>query len=87
MDRKLTAEEIGEIERIMREQECPHDFKCYQSGFKDLCGAAFGPKLDSEQCIECKDERVNRCRYASSFGTTFTCTCPLRRYIARHLNI
>ena len=86
MDRKLTPEEIEEIEKIISEQECPLDFKCYKSGFEDMCGALLGPILDSVQCVECVDEKAETCRYSSPFGTTFTCTCPMRRYIASHFH-
>ena len=86
MDRKLTTEEIEEIEKIMSKQECPLDFKCYKSGFNDLCGAVFGPMLDSEQSVVCKDENRKTCHYSLPFGSTTICTCPLRCYIASHFH-
>ena len=86
MDVKLTTEEIAEIEKIVSEQNCPCDFECYKSGFNDLCGAVLGPMLDSKHSVVCKDENTKTCRYSLAFGSTFICTCPLRRYIANHFH-
>ena len=83
---KLTREEINTIANIISEQECPSDFKCYKSGFEDMCGALLGPMLDSEQSVVCKDENTKTCRYSVPFGSTNICTCPLRRYVASHFH-
>ena len=81
MDLKLTEEEIDTIASIISKQDCPLDFKCYKSGFEDLCGAI----LDSDgMVVECIDENATKCRYSSPFGSSFICACPMRIYIARH---
>jgi hypothetical protein len=87
MNVKLKPDEIDEIAKIIGGQKCPFDFRCYKSGFKDLCGAVLGPILDSgNPVVECVDEKAKKCRYSSPFGSTFVCACPMRCYIARHFH-
>ena len=87
MDVKLTKDEIDEIAKIFSEQECPFDFKCYKSGFEDLCGAALGPILDTGRpIVECIDENAKQCHFSSPFGSTFICACTMRCYIAKHFH-
>ena len=84
MNVKLTTEEIDTIANIISEQECPFDFKCYKSGFEDLCGAILDP---GGEVVECGDENAKKCPYSSPFGKTFICTCLMRCYIAKHFHI
>lgn len=79
----LTTEEIDTIADIISKQDCPLDFKCYKSGFKDLCGAILDP---DGKVVECVDENSKKCRYSSPFGSTFLCACPMRHYIASHFH-
>ena len=82
---KPTIDQIDEIAKIISKQECPFDFKCYKSGFEDLCGAVLGPILDTgSPIVECIDENRKQCRHSSPFASAFICTCPLRCYIARN---
>lgn len=83
MTNKLTIEDIDAISNIFSKQDCPLDFKCYKSGFKDLCGAI----LDSDgRVVQCIDENAKKCRHSSPFGSTFICACPMRCHIARHFH-
>jgi hypothetical protein len=34
--------------------------------------------------IECLDENAKQCERSLPFGSGHLCTCPLRRYIAKH---
>ena len=80
MTLKMTIQEIETIENIISKQDCPLDFKCYKSGFEDLCGAI----MDSGgMIVECIDENAKECRHSSPFGSAFLCNCPMRLYIAR----
>ncbi|MHC5119936.1 MAG: hypothetical protein ACYSO7_00195 [Planctomycetota bacterium] len=36
--------------------------------------------------IECLDENAKKCERSLPFGSDHLCTCPLRRYIAKHFN-
>ena len=42
-----------ELEEIMGEMECPKDFKCYESGFENLCRAK---EIGVELFLECLEE-------------------------------
>jgi len=83
MNVKLSVDKIDTIANIISKQDCPLDFKCYKSGFEDLCGVI----LDSGgMVVECIDENAKKCRHSSTFGSTFICACPMRRYIAREFH-
>jgi len=77
---KLTIQEIDEIQKIISKYNCPFDFRCYKSGFKDLCGTML---VHDGRLVECVDENAEKCHYSFSFGSGFLCTCPLRIYIAK----
>ena len=79
---KLTEEQIDEIQEIITKYQCPADFKCYKSGFEDLCGTLL---VHDGSLVECIDEGAKKCHYSFEFGSGYLCTCPLRLYIARHL--
>ena len=80
---KLKIQEIEAMENITSKMDCPLDFKCYKSGFEDLCGSI----VDSgDMVLECVDENTKNCRQSFPFGLAFLCTCPMRLYIARHFH-
>ena len=80
---KLTPEEIDEIQEFVNQCDCPSDFKCYKKGFEDISGVI----VDLEgNIIECLDENANKCHHSLPFGSDYLCTCPLRRYIAKHFH-
>jgi hypothetical protein len=71
-----------EIEEITGTLKCPKDFKCYQSGVKDLCKAR---RVEGAVAfLVCLDEDPQECIFSShiSMGDFYLCSCPLRRYIA-----
>lgn len=70
------------ILEIIGQMQCPHDFRCADSGFENLCKVRdFG--LD--HYLECLVENPMNCRFAISFGRTYLCQCPLRVYLAKKL--
>lgn len=80
---KLTIEEIDEIQEYISKNKCPFDFKCYKNGFEGLSGVI----VDLQgNIVECLDENVSECHHSLPFGSSYLCSCPLRRYIAKHFH-
>ena len=71
-----------QIEKIIKDMNCPKDFVCYKSGFKNLCKAR---DIGLESFLKCLEENPRECVFSLSFGYSYLCTCPLRIYIARKL--
>jgi hypothetical protein len=78
---KLTVEEIDEIQEYISKNTCPFDFKCYKSGLEDVSSVMVDLRGN---IIECLDENAKQCQRSLPFGSDHLCTCPLRRYIAKH---
>lgn len=78
---KLTIEEIDEIQEYISKHKCPFDFKCYKSGFEDVSGVMVDI---NGNIIQCLNENAGQCQQSLPFGSGNLCTCPLRRYIAKH---
>jgi hypothetical protein len=76
---QLTEESIIEIEEIMGRIDCPFDFRCYKSGFEELCGS---PMIDSGKLVGCHHKNAAACHFSAPFGSDFLCACPLRMYVA-----
>jgi hypothetical protein len=81
--------EIGQelkrqIEEIIGDMECPEDFKCYKSGFADVCKAK---KPGIASLLECSEEHPETCKFSLSLGHAHFCECRLRHYIAKGLGI
>ena len=70
-----------EIEKIIRHFECPKDFKCYKSGFENLCKAK---DVGAESFLICLDEKALTCKFIS-VKRGYVCECPLRIYISKKL--
>ncbi|MBW2108220.1 MAG: hypothetical protein JRI36_06085 [Deltaproteobacteria bacterium] len=71
-----------EVEDIIRELECPKHFRCYRSGFKDLCPAE---DIGVNLFLECRDDRPEQCKFALLMGSSYLCQCSLRYYIFKKL--
>jgi hypothetical protein len=80
----MDAELEKEIREIIGDLRCPKDFKCYRSGFENLCKATQVDGVVSY--LECLEEDPKECvfsRYVSVGDSSFyLCACPLRKYIA-----
>jgi hypothetical protein len=78
----MNQEQKKEIEEIIGGMKCPKDFKCYASGFANLCKSRdFG----NEFILECLEETPLQCKFSATFGRSYFCYCPLRVYIAKKL--
>lgn len=72
-----------EIEEIIGGMKCPKDFKCYKSGFENLCKAKdFGIK----SYLECLEKNPQYCKFSLSFGYSYICQYPLRVYIVKKIS-
>ena len=71
-----------ELKEIIGGMKCPKDFKCYRSGFKNLCKAK---DIGIESHLECLEDDPYECNFSISFGYSFVCRCPLRVYIAKEI--
>jgi len=75
-----------EIEHIIADLECPKETPCYRSEFKNL-GKAKDAGLDNFTYCSEGDLDAILCHFSMSFGEKYLCKCPLRIYLAKHLNI
>ncbi len=79
MDEKIRRR----IEEIVNGMSCPRDFICARSGFEVLCSA---DEIGMDSFLVCLDEEIEGCKFRLRFGTSHYCSCPLRVYLAKHLN-
>ena len=80
---EIAPEHKTQIEEIISGMECQKDFKCYKSGFEDMCKVR---DFRDENLIECLGEDAESCKLSFHFGIASICKCPLRRYIAKNFN-
>ena len=71
------------IEELTAKFECPKKFKCYTSGFTELCKAKY---VNSGKHLQCIDKDVSNCMFSSLQGNLYICECPVRIYLAKELN-
>jgi len=70
-----------ELQEIIGGIICAKDFKCYKSGFDDLCKAQ---DVGLESYLVCLEERPLECKFSVGFfGERYYCECPLRVYISK----
>ena len=79
---QLTLCQEREIEQIISGIDCPKDFACHRSGFKNLSRVKV---IADGKLIECLQEDARMCQFALTFGNAIFCKCPLRFYIAKNL--
>lgn len=68
-----------DIAKIICGMKCPKDFKCYKSGFENLCKAK---DVGAESFLICLDEKALTCKFIS-VKRGYVCECPLRIYISK----
>jgi hypothetical protein len=73
---RMEKDHQKEIEAIIGQSKCPKDFLCYGSGFETLCKARLIDGVPFLECIE---------KLSLDFGSTHSCECPVRLYIAKEL--
>ena len=81
---ELTQEHRQEIEKIATGIKCSKDFRCCKSGLKKLCKAR---DIGLEQYVECLGEEPHNCEFSLSFGSGYFCTCPVRIYLVKNLEL
>lgn len=79
---ELTQEDTKQIEEIISSMECRKDFKCYKSGFDNICKATH---RGLDNYADCCDAGKATCEFRVPFGCGVFCRCPLRVYVAKHL--
>ena len=70
------------IEEMMDGLQCPKEFSCYTSGFKNLCKAR---DVGLESFVACLMNDPLACKFSILFGDVFFCQCKLRVYITKKL--
>ncbi len=78
MDTKHKAQ----LKKIMGEMKCSKHFKCHKSSFKEFCKAR---DIGLGEFLLCLEEDPFKCDLAVSFGNSYYCKCPLRRYALREM--
>lgn len=70
------------INKIISGFQCPKGFKCYKSGFENVCKAK---DVGMETFLICLEDDPKGCVFAIPYGRGHFCHCPLRIYIAKEL--
>jgi hypothetical protein len=76
----MRDENMQKIEEIIGAMKCPKNFKCVESGFKNLCKAK---NLGLKSYLQCIEENPLQCKFAFPNGEKYFCKCPLRVYLAK----
>jgi hypothetical protein len=79
----LAQEEWEVFEKSRAKTQCEKNFQCIYSEIEMLCKAKYRPDLDIIECIE---ETMADCKFSKPFSSTHVCTCPMRKFFARHFN-
>ena len=93
MEQHLTEKQREEMQDIMESMSYPLDFVCYKSSPEDICKAEYSghglvckinemPTVKSTPYFDCKYRL-----YLSGIHNYYICTCRLRIYIAKNLNL
>jgi hypothetical protein len=75
-----TVQEQAHIEEMIGGLQCPKEFSCYTSGFKNLCKAR---DIGLESFVACLMKDPLACKFSLQFGGLSFCQCRLRVYIAK----
>jgi hypothetical protein len=70
------------IEEMIGGLQCPKEFSCYTSGFKNLCKVR---DIGLESFVACLMNDPLACKFSLQFGGVCFCQCKLRVYIAKKL--
>jgi len=70
------------LEEIIDGLQCPINFRCYRSKYKDICNAK---DIGMESFLVCLEKNPSKCKFSFSFGFKYFCKCPLRIFIAKEL--
>ena len=81
---EIDREQESRIKALMAKTDCSKDFKCYKSGFKDLCKVEH---LSSANMFLCLDKEGWVCEFALFSGDRCFCRCQVRKEIASELGL
>ena len=79
----LPPEKMEYIESLMAQMGCPKNFQCVESGFRELCKAQ---DIGLDSYLECLDPNAGDCLFSVLLSNHHLCQCPLRVFLAKHLN-
>lgn len=82
MPKELKGKYKKEIENIIGKLRCPKAFRCYESGFDDLCSAK---DIGIESFLLCLEEKPEDCKFSVPIQGPYLCHCPLRIYLCKKL--
>lgn len=79
----LPPEKMEYIDGLMAQMGCSKDFQCVESGFRELCKAQ---DIGLNSYLECLDSNAGNCLFSVLLNNRQLCQCPLRVFLAEHLN-
>ena len=78
----MDPEKQKELLRIKEQTRCSKQHRCLKDSLRDICKAKYLAVADMMQCL---DETPEKCDYSQPSEGIIRCKCPLRRYIAIHI--
>ncbi len=79
----MERDKLEQIDKLIGQMECSKDFRCKKWGFEKLCNAV---DIGLDNFLECIEEDASYCDFSFFFGNGRYCKCPVRIYLAKHLN-
>ena len=79
----LTQEEWEEFEKIRVGTQCDKNFQCIHAEIEMLCNAKYHADLD---ILECLEDIMSECKFLKPFSSAQVCTCPMRKFFAKHFD-
>lgn len=81
-EENMKKEDRKKIEQLMRQMECPKDFKCVKENFDRLCKVR---KFELDDHLECLEKNPSHCPFAIPFIHQHICICQMRMFIIQKL--
>ena len=78
----MTRDFGKEIKEIIDVLKCSKGYKCYKSGFSNLCKAK---DIGKEHYLVCLEKSDEKCKFKYPYYDIKYCVCPLRIYIIKEL--
>lgn len=70
-----------QLAKLAASTPCAKDHECIKSGLQKIGKVECAARVRVLFCLECDKQ----CQYWMSFGQGGLCKCPIRRYVAMHL--
>jgi hypothetical protein len=81
-EENMKKEDRKKIEQLMRQMECPKDFKCVKENFDHLCQVS---EFGFDEHLECLEKNPSHCPFAVPFINRYICICQMRMHIIQKL--